>query len=133
MKKTAGILNTNKGQSLVETALVLPIIILILTGIIDFGLLFNNYLIISNASREAARNVITGTDDSVVLTLVSNMTFSLDQAQLTVTISPAASSRIRGNEVTVDIKYHNYLLTPIISAIVPNPVNLEAKTSMSME
>ncbi|HPD01593.1 MAG TPA: TadE/TadG family type IV pilus assembly protein, partial [Acetivibrio sp.] len=41
---------------MVETALILPIVVLLLTGIIDFGILFNNYLVITNASREAARN-----------------------------------------------------------------------------
>ncbi|MCX7773869.1 MAG: pilus assembly protein, partial [Clostridia bacterium] len=35
-----------KGQSLVETAIILPIILLLIMGIIDFGLLFNNYILI---------------------------------------------------------------------------------------
>ncbi|NMA34448.1 MAG: pilus assembly protein, partial [Clostridiaceae bacterium] len=34
------------GQSLVETALILPVLLLLLTGIIDFGLLFNSYLVV---------------------------------------------------------------------------------------
>jgi len=44
-----------RGQSLVEMALVLPLLLLLVLGIIDFGRAFNNYIIITNAAREGAR------------------------------------------------------------------------------
>lgn len=43
------------GQSLVEFALVLTPLFLILLGIIQFGFIFNAYITITNATREAAR------------------------------------------------------------------------------
>lgn len=43
------------GQSLVEFALVLTPLFLILLGIIQFGFIFNSYITLTNASREAAR------------------------------------------------------------------------------
>lgn len=122
-----------KGQSIVETALILPIIILILTGIIDFGLMFNNYLVITNASREAARNAAVGATDAEIAIMISNMTSSLDRTKLTTSIYPGQALRKKGDEVVVTIKYDNALLTPVISAIVPNPMKLEAKTTMRME
>lgn len=122
-----------KGQSIVETALILPIIILILTGIIDFGLLFNNYLVITNVSREAARNAAVGATDSEILTLVTNMTTSLDNTKLSTTIYPSEALRKKGDEVVITINYNNTLLTPVISSIVPNPMKLTAKTAMRME
>jgi Flp pilus assembly protein TadG len=122
-----------KGQSLVETALILPIIILILTGIIDFGLLFNNYLVITNASREAARKAAVGATDMELNILVSNMTSNLEQTKLTTTIYPAQALRKKGDEVVVSIEYDNTLLTPIISSIIPNPMHLTAKTVMRVE
>ncbi|MEQ8198647.1 MAG: TadE family protein, partial [Clostridiaceae bacterium] len=39
---------------MVETALVLPIIILIVFGIIEFGRILNTYIVLTNASREGA-------------------------------------------------------------------------------
>ena len=48
----------DRGQSLVEFALVLVPLFLILLGIIQFGFIFNSYVTITNASREGAR---TGT------------------------------------------------------------------------
>ena len=44
-----------KGQSAVEFALVLPILLLIVCGILDFGWLFYNQLSVENACREGAR------------------------------------------------------------------------------
>jgi Flp pilus assembly protein TadG len=43
------------GQSLVEFALVLPPLMLIILGIVQFGFIFNTYVTVSNAVREAAR------------------------------------------------------------------------------
>ena len=67
----------SRGQSLVETAIVLPIVLLLVMGIIDFGLLFNNYIVISNASREGARKAALGGTDIEVVQTVQNMTTSL--------------------------------------------------------
>jgi len=44
-----------RGQSLVEFALVLTPLFLLLLGIIQFGLIFNSYVTLTNATREAAR------------------------------------------------------------------------------
>ncbi len=44
-----------KGASAVELALVLPILIMILFGIFQFGLVFNSYLAVTHAAREGAR------------------------------------------------------------------------------
>jgi Flp pilus assembly protein TadG len=43
------------GQGLVEFALVVTPLLLLLLGIIQFGLIFNAYVTLTNASREAAR------------------------------------------------------------------------------
>ena len=126
-------LASEKGQSIVETALILPIIILILTGIIDFGLLFNNYLVITNASREAARKAAVGSSDYEIKNLVTNITSTLEQSKLVTSIYPAQSLRKKGDEVVITIKYDNTLLTPIISSIIPNPMQLTAKTVMRVE
>ena len=44
-----------QGQSLVEFALVMPILFFILLGIIQFGFIFNTYVTLTNAVREGAR------------------------------------------------------------------------------
>jgi Flp pilus assembly protein TadG len=44
-----------RGANLVEMALVVPLLLLLLAGVLDIGRAFNNYIIITNASREGAR------------------------------------------------------------------------------
>lgn len=48
---------SEKGQAMVEFALLLLPLLLILGGIIDFGWVFHQQVIANNASREAARYV----------------------------------------------------------------------------
>ncbi len=49
-----------KGTSSVEFALILPILILILFSILEFGIAYNNYLAITHAAREGARLAAVG-------------------------------------------------------------------------
>jgi Flp pilus assembly protein TadG len=44
-----------KGAELIEFALVLPLLLLVMVGIMDFGLLFQRYETVTNAAREGAR------------------------------------------------------------------------------
>lgn len=48
-------LRSERGAELVEFALTLPMLLLITLGIFDFGLLFQQYQVITNAAREGAR------------------------------------------------------------------------------
>lgn len=55
-----------RGSELIEFAVILPLLLLILTGVIDFGLLFQRYHVITNAAREGARVAVLpgySTDD----------------------------------------------------------------------
>jgi Flp pilus assembly protein TadG len=52
----------NRGQSLVELALLLPVVLLLLGGIIDYGRLYNEQLIVTAAAREGARVAAVGGD-----------------------------------------------------------------------
>ena len=43
------------GAELIELALVFPILLLLVAGIVDFGFLFQRYEVVTNAAREGAR------------------------------------------------------------------------------
>jgi Flp pilus assembly protein TadG len=45
-----------RGQSLVETALILPILLLMFIGVLEVGWALRGYLTLLNASREALRS-----------------------------------------------------------------------------
>ena len=46
---------SENGQSLVEMALVAPLLLLLLAGVVDFGRAFHDYIVIMNSAREGAR------------------------------------------------------------------------------
>ena len=51
------------GAAAVEFALLLPLLVLLLFGFIQFGLAFNTRIQATNAAREAARQAVIGIDD----------------------------------------------------------------------
>ena len=54
-------LRSESGQELIEFGLTLPILLLVVLGIIEFGLLFREYEVITNAAREGARIAVLPT------------------------------------------------------------------------
>ncbi|MFA5881196.1 MAG: TadE family protein, partial [Eubacteriales bacterium] len=54
---------TEQGQAIVEMALVLPILIMLIFGIVEFGRILNTNMIVTDLSREGARKgAVGGTD-----------------------------------------------------------------------
>jgi Flp pilus assembly protein TadG len=49
--------HNEEGQAMVEVALVLPLLLLVLTGIFAFGLAFNNYILLTEATTIGARTL----------------------------------------------------------------------------
>jgi Flp pilus assembly pilin Flp len=52
-----------EGAAAVEFALLLPLLVLLLFGMIEFGLAFNTRIQATNAAREAARQAVVGIDN----------------------------------------------------------------------
>ena len=76
-------MKSQKGQAIVETALILPILLMLLFGITDFGRLFHAYLTLDHAGREAARAASVGTEDGVILSkIIEDTSTGLDQGKL---------------------------------------------------
>ena len=61
--KSKSKLKNEKGASAVEFALVLPIFIMLVFGIFQFGIAFNNWIAITHAAREGARLAVVGQYD----------------------------------------------------------------------
>jgi Flp pilus assembly protein TadG len=99
-------LNRSDGQALVEFALVLPLLALLLFGVIQFGIVFNNYLDLTDAVRAGARKAVvsanavdpTGVTKQAVINSAGDI--ALSQSQVTVTSDWQA-----GDDVTVQASY----------------------------
>ncbi|SJZ44641.1 TadE/TadG family type IV pilus assembly protein [Selenihalanaerobacter shriftii] len=123
-----------KGQALVELALVLPVLLLILFGIVEFGRIFHTYLVISNAAREGARKgVITNNDSDIVAAVERAANPSLDLDGLQTNITPSEAERGRGDPLRVEVSYKVDLFTPVITQILPDPFPLSDTVVMRIE
>jgi Flp pilus assembly protein TadG len=109
------------GQSLVEFAVTLPVFLLLLAGIVDFGLGLYSQMTIINASREGARlgivelGVATTPGEVAaakadIETKVSEAASGLD-VDTTVTCVPAACAP--GDPVIVQVDYQYRMLWPL--------------------
>ena len=100
-------LKTEKGQAMVEFALVLPVLLVLLCGIIDFGWLYYNQITLNNAAREGARYAVIhynpatdwkGAAESRMLTSLAGVSSAAaivsDPVEQQITASVTASPRI---------------------------------------
>lgn len=135
-----------RGQGLLEFALMLPIILLLMMAVMDFGRMLFLYSQVSNAAREAARfGSVVGTDPTnpqfidctgirnagegtVALPLVNfdpatDIIIEYDDGQsvyaFTCDDSPNEDDLARGDRVRVTINAEIEFLTPLISAFTP--------------
>jgi Flp pilus assembly protein TadG len=106
VKKRIQIRN-EQGQTMTEFALVLPVLALILFAVIQFGIVFNNYVTLTDATRAGARRAAVSRQDpnrdSAVIAAVRNSASDLDSSKLSV--PPPSSSWTPGTDVTVTASY----------------------------
>ena len=126
-------LRNEKGQSLIEFAILLPLLLLLLMGILEFGLMLNAYLSINNSAREGARLGIVDGSNLEISELITNLSTNLSTEDLVVNIIPLEGSRQSGDALTVEVIYNYQVIIPIISNILNDVVVLKAKTSMRIE
>jgi TadE-like protein len=97
---------SERGQSLAEFSLVLPILVLLLFGIIQFGITFNNYITLTDAVRAGARTAAVSRHqpDPVGVTTdrVHEAAADLDPDDLAISVE---SSWEPGDEVEVSASY----------------------------
>lgn len=61
-----------RGQSVVEFALAVPIIVLLLAGAVDMGNAFQTWINLTNASREGARKASSTADTATICTYIND-------------------------------------------------------------
>ncbi|MBE0609906.1 MAG: pilus assembly protein [Dehalococcoidia bacterium] len=113
---------TEAGQSLVEFTMILPIFLVLMFGLIDFGRAFYTWLLVTNAAREGARVAAVQADSATVQDRIydsfcSNYPSdcSLDPAKLD--IDPDNIQGLRGTAVSINLAYDFEFVTPLGSML----------------
>ena len=125
-----------KGQSLTEFAIVSLVLVAILVGIIQFGLIFNAQVKISAAAREGARWASLGKEAGTVRGDVYNLirnTPCLNVLHEDIFLGPVVEdeySPVRGEEIYVYILATVTIIVPFLGRAVGDEFGINAKAPM---
>ncbi len=129
-------LKDGQGNTLVEFALVVPILLLLVVGTLDLGwAAFAGTTIALAASEGARQAVVRNNSDSVVRTQVQQKAQGLDNLQITINPPGNASSPYRspGETVSVTVVYTYTPITPLIAVWGGGRIRLSSTSTMRVE
>lgn len=123
---------SSRGQALVEFAFVLPVLLLVLVGILDFGRAIFAYNSVSNAARSATRVAIVDQNLTVIEAAASQEAVGLDPLVVNVQYEASCTVPEQGCIVTVEVSHDWQAATPILGAIV-GPITIASDAKMPIE
>lgn len=143
---------SERGQALVEFALILPLFVLLLVGILDFGRAIYAYNTVNNAARQGARLAVVDQTESHIQDLAANHAVSLDVDPADVVVdfrslstpdSPGScAGAVPGDDnndgqivfciAVVTVPYEYRAATPIIGNII-GPLNLQGESRFKVD
>ncbi len=139
-------LSTERGAAALEAALVLPLILAITFGLVEFGLLIYNKQVITNAAREGARRGIVqemprvqysnGTDGiaDVVHAYADQHLVTFDSVKPVPNVSVSAICSGFGDDLTVTVTYpYRFLVVPNFIPGLSNTMTLTSASVMRCE
>lgn len=126
------------GQAMVEFALILPIFLIILCGIIDFGWLFYNQLSLNNACREGARYAVVHTaenaDVQAIINHIENTTTTVFANNgIDISVKYSSPSDPTAGDVTVDMEADISFFTPVLSTVLGKEKTITSTVIMKVE
>ena len=140
-------MDNQRGTAAIEFAIVLPLLMVFIFGIIEFGLVFYNKAMVTNASREAARSGIVYRDppltvaemQSVVDSYCGGRLISFGGGPSPTTTVPSGECTNHGDELVVNVAYqYEFLLLPdfltaFFTGGMPGSIDISAVTRMRCE
>jgi Flp pilus assembly protein TadG len=137
-----------RGTALLETALTLPLILLVSVGIFEFGRAYQMEQVLTNAAREGARVAVLpgSTADDVKSRVVSYLNSGQvpNASTASVVVTPNVSIAIgagtaSGSKVTVNYPFSFMVLNPVARLVVKGakvgaaPITMSASSEMRNE
>ncbi|WP_258802877.1 TadE family protein [Pseudarthrobacter sp. NS4] len=96
---------SERGAAAVEFAIVLPVLLALLLGIMEFGRAFNTQLSLTSAAREGVRVMAISSDQAAAKAATKNAAVSLNPALVDSNISFSQASCAPTQQMTVTIQY----------------------------
>lgn len=127
MKRMLKKLKKETGQGLVEFALILPIFLLLVLGMMEYGWLLNAQITANSAAKEFARAAVVA-DSREIPVRVETAKTNLGLTDVTYVITnPTATS---GQQVTITVTRK---VTPLVGFFFKEDQNITSKATMRVE
>lgn len=125
-KKTEG----ERGQALAEFALVIPVLLILLVGIVEIGYGLNSYLTVVDSARDGARLGAKGSaSDTEIRNLILRETERLPDGVDAGDISIVRAASSSGTSIDVEVCYDHSLIMGV-PVVVPDPLRICSSTKM---
>jgi len=126
-----------RGVATVEMALVLPLLLMLTFGMIEYGWMFLKSQQVTNAARQGAR--IAARADATTIDTVTSIATTMEDAGLAasgyqVNVTPGDVASLESGQlltVAVSVPYGNVRL--LAMPLIPTPGSLQASTTMAKE
>ena len=136
-----------RGQAMLETAIALPILLVLMVGIFEVGRAYETWQVLTNAAREGARMAVTPSGTQVATTALVREYMLNGQlpsyATAAVVVNKGASINVNGSAVSassviVDYPFEFIMLQPIVRLVAPGatvggPLTMRATAIMRNE
>jgi hypothetical protein len=130
----AGYFSSRRGQTLVEWALLLPILLFIMFLVIDFGRGIYYYSVVNNAAREGARYGAVFPDDITgIKDAVRQKAIGLDNSLLTIPDPVFIDDDSDDDPFKRIIVTVEYAFFPIVPYFGSDGINLQGSAKMMVE
>lgn len=134
IKVNSSVHGRKKGQTLVETAFLLPLFILVLAGILDFGWILGNQLMVSNGCRDGARYAIVNSEAANLQTLVTTRVSSNPGLASSTDVTVSVTKSTDQLDLTVTVNKKVRVLTPLAGVFLGGQeIILTSSTVMRVE
>jgi Flp pilus assembly protein TadG len=121
---STALVRSERGAELIEMAIVTPILLLLVFGIVDFGFLFQRYVVLTNAAVEGARVATmpgyTAADAQArvqAYVTTGGVNGTVNSVTAPVSLPGAGGGTWPGVQVTVTHVYTLQYITPIIRLV----------------
>ena len=104
----------DRGQASVELALLLPVVVLLLLAVLQVGLVARDVVLVTHASREAARAAATDPARGAALA-AARASSGLNPDRLSVRVSGRGEA---GSRVRVEVTYRSPTAVPLVGAFL---------------
>jgi Flp pilus assembly protein TadG len=120
--------HSERGNALIETAITIPILLLLMVGIFEVGRAFETWQVLTNAAREGARMSVTPNSNTTTTEALVRQYMSDGQlgnyASADVDVDSNASLVVNGTTVgaslvTIDYPFEFIMLQPVARLVAP--------------